>query len=244
VIIRFPTGLYKTILPKETESGNITYLISSEDPPRPTIRAIQLPLSEELRPLPTNLFDQTTRRSGFGELVFTIAQANRDIPGSNQKQFELGERLEFEESPPLEDLLPILSPDKLEIRHDTNILDLTDLGLTDQEIDEIVSASEAKQSALEKEFTIKKKEIDNISTGIVENQKVLNETVKAIGAVRQIFDIPENDLNFNNDIYQKLLIKQEELESERDSLISDRNVAVTELRNVYNSLLKISELVR
>jgi hypothetical protein len=244
MIITAPTGLYRSVLPKSGESGNITYTISTQEPPRTNVRATRLPVSEELEPAPDEIFNEEQRRAQFGELVLTIAEASRSNPGSNTKMFEVGEILEFEENPPEEELNDIKAPSNVEIRHDTNILNLEAAGLTEEEADLLTKESERKQAQLEKDFIQKKTEIDDIDTEIRENQKGLNETNKTIRATREVFDIPENDLDNDNAIYQKLLRNLANLEVQRDLLISERNKAGAEAEEIYRSIIRISELVR
>lgn len=244
MIIRFPTGLYKSVLPAGKESGNITYTISTQDPPKTNVRITQIPPGEEFQPAPDKIFDDATRREQFGDLIYTIANNSRSLPGSNIKQFELGEILAFEENPPQQEVQSLRSPDSIEIRHDTNVLDLSSLGLTDEEIVVLVAGSEEKQAELEQEFNDKNIEAKNLDTAITENQKKINETNKAIKATREVFDIPEGDLTFDQPIYQKLLETLAKLEVLRVELIIRRNDIVPELREITQAIFRVSELVR
>ena len=244
MIIRFPTGLYKSVLPVDGKAGNVTYTISIQDPPKTNVRITQIPPGEELQPAPDKIFDDATRRAQFGELIYTIAENSRSIPGSNTKQFELGEILEFEENPPTQEIQPLESPTSLEIRHDTNVLDLASLGLSNEEIDELVAGSEQKQAELEKEFNSKNTEAKNLDTAITENQKKINETNKAIKATREVFDISAGDLTFDEPIYQKLLATLVEFELQRTELITRRNTIISELKDTSRAILRVSELVR
>ena len=244
MIIRFPTGLYKPILPTGSQSGNITWTISTEDPPRSPVRLTQIPVAEELEPNPDRIFTDRERRGQFGELVYTIARNSRSNPGSNVKQYELGEDLAFEINPPEQEVLPLESPKELEIQHNTNLLDLESLGLTEDEIASLVEGSEERQVKLESEFNMKNIEARNLETSIVENQKKINETNKAIKATREVFEIPDGDLTNSNEIYQKLLATLADLEIQREQLIADRNAIVQDLKSITESIRRVSELVR
>ena len=244
MIIRFPTGLYKSVLPVGESSGNVTYTISTQDPPKTNVRITQVPPGVALQPAPDKIFDDATRRAQFGDLIYTITDNSRSIPGSNIKQFELGEILEFEENPPQQTIQPLMSPSSLEIRHDTNVLDLSSLGLTEEEISELVSGSEKKQAELEQEFNDKNTEAKNLETAIAENQKKINETNKAIKATREVFDIPDGDLEFDEPIYQKLLATLVFFEVQRVKLIDNRNAIVVELKDISQAIFRVSELVR
>lgn len=243
MIIRFPTGLYRSILPTDTTSGSVTYTISG-DPPKSDIQVIRLPVIEEEKSLPEAIFSEDERRPQYGELIYTIAKSGRSNPGSSIKQFEVGEILEFEDNSNTEEIILSSIPNTIEIRHDTNVLDLESAGLSEDEINLITTESEKKKQILEEQFTTQKAELNDFDVALAENQKKLNENKKAIRAVRIIYDIPENDLEFNNDVYQKLLTNKNNLESERDILISNRNSKVVEVEATYLSLARISELVR
>lgn len=244
MIITSPTGLYRSILPTGESSGNITYTISTQGPPSTNTRAIQLPLSVELSEAPAEIFNDEERREQFGELVYTITTSTRDIAGSNTKLYEVGEILEFEENPPEDVLETVRAPVDLEIRHDTNLLDLSAAGLSEAEIEELTRQSQTKQASLETSYAQKQSDIENYNTQIAENQKKLNETNKAIRATREVYGIADSDLTFDNAIYQKLLANSSSLEQSKTELIVARNAAAVEAREIYESLLRLAELVR
>jgi hypothetical protein len=245
MIIKFPTGLYESILPGEGDSGNVTYTISTQAPPRPEVRIIQLPVAEQLRPLPEGYYTEDQRRAALGELVFTIVKSSRSLAGSNAKQFEIGETLVFDDEIDQAEVLQVVRvPETVEIRHNTNLLDLGSIGLTDEEIAALTQESEARKRVLEKELSDTRMEIENLKVQITEAQKKINESIKAISAVREIYGIPENDETFNNAIYQKLLATKKDLEITRDNLIVTHNTKGVEAEETYKAIQRISELVR
>lgn len=248
MIIRYPTGLYKSILPKDGEVGNVTYTISNNDPPRQFVRLVQLPVFEELQTAPDRLFDDLERREQLGELIYTIATSSRSDPGSNVKLFEVGQVLEFEEEPPIETVNTTYAPSNIDLQHNTNLLDLEGAGLTEEEARVLTVSSQTKIASLEREYLTIQTSIQNLKTNITENQKKINETNKTIRAVREINDIAEDDLEYDEgaigEIYQKLLTSLASLESQRDQLITDVNAKSIEAEEVYKSILRISELVR
>lgn len=219
-------------------------MISTEDPPRSPVRLTQLPVAEELQPNPERVFTDRERREQFGELVYTVTKNSRSNPGSNIKQFELGETLTFDVNPPEQEILPLQSPKSLDIQHNTNILDLESLGLDEDEINSLVEGSEDKQVELEGEFNQKNTEASDLETSIVENQKKINETNKAIKATRTVFGISDGDLTDPNEIYQKLLETLVVLETDREQLISDRNAIRDDLKSITESIRRVSEFVR
>lgn len=242
MIINFPTGLYNSVLPSGQQAGNVTYTISSQKPPETSVRAVQLPAIEQTKPLPKPVFDVEERRIGYGELVFTITKGNRTTPGSNIKQFGIGETLEFDDVETTETNF-VRTPDAVEIQHNTNILDLAGAGLSEEEVEEIITQSSRKLRELEKSFAKEKSELESIKTKISENQKKLNENNKALKAVRAIYGILENDLDFENEIYQKLLSGKTDLEQERLNLINQQNDKAAEIEEIYADLLEVSRLV-
>lgn len=248
MIIRFPTGLYRSIFPEGSESGNITYTVSSDSPPRPIIKANQLPNFEISQLAPEKVFDDETRRTQFGELVFTIANSSRSDPGSNKKLFEVGQVLDFEENPPETEIQQLGSPEQIDIQHNTNLFDFESIGLDSSEVEQLVRDSQNKQKELEEMFLSLQTEIKNLDAEISENQKRINETTKTIRAVRDIYGISEGDLTFSEgtggEIYQKLLVNLTELESNREQLISDRNNRATQADEIFRSVVKVSELIR
>jgi hypothetical protein len=240
VIITAPTGLYKPVLPQGESLGNITYTIS-EDPPRSNIVVLHLPVAESLPTATSDILDDQTSRAQFGELIFTISNSTRTVPGSNQKTFEVGEVLEFEENPPIQELDILRSPQNIEIQHNTNLLDLGSVGLTESEIESLTQGSLIKQNELRLQFAQKNTEVKDLETDISENQKRINETNKTIRATKVVFGITNGS---DNEIFQKLTATLEELETERDQLISDYNAKVAEVEMVLKELLQVSELVR
>jgi hypothetical protein len=192
--------------------------------------------------LPSTVFDPEQRRGGYGELVFTVAKAGRSNPGSNTKQFEVGEVLEFDDDPTVgTPVLPIESD--IEIQHNTNVLDLSATGLTEEEINQVILESERRQRELEKAFAIVEAEFQDLNVSIRENNKAINETNKAIRAVRVAFNLPETGTSDNN-ILIKLLDRLTELRIEREQLISDQNAKAAEVDTARQDLIRVSQLVR
>lgn len=238
MILRFPTGLYQDAgqLPTNpSDVGNVTFVISNDIPKRSDALFIQLPVSEENRPAPTPIYDDATRREGYGELVYTLVESNRSEPGTNKRLFGIGEFLEFDtEEIDLPDLLGV--PRQVDLQHNTNVLDYTDAGLTPAEIDEIVSSATLKKKELEAEVAELQVKVGNEQTAAIENQKRINETRKLISAVSQI-------ISSDDTILKKLQTREQDLLIERDAIIALINQYNDELKVAYDQLVKISELV-
>jgi hypothetical protein len=155
MIIRFPTGLYQDAgqLPVDPDdSGNVTFVISNDDPSRSTALTLQLPVAEELRKRDPLIYSDLVRRTAFGELVFTLVEANRNETGTNRKTFAVGELLDFtDEEIDLPDTKSV--PKQIDLQHNTNVLDLEDAGLTEDEIVGLSLASTARKKQLQAEVT-------------------------------------------------------------------------------------------
>lgn len=242
MIIRFPTGLYEDVgdIPtKLTQSGNITFTISSQDPSRSTDTFLQLPAIEERRKRDELVFTETQRRIDQGDLVFTLVAGNAVDSGSNIKLFEIGQFLEFGENidESLEDVAITNAPDIIDIMHFTNLLDLQEAGLSQDEIDQVLEQAFVRQKELEQQIAELQVEIKDLESSIIEKQKFINETNKILSALNEI---GTSDTELLNKLEERL----DTLLSERDNLISDVNTKKETLNSAYNSLLRVSELVR
>jgi len=244
MIITAPTGLYKGILPTENSSGNVTYTISTQDPPRANITVLQLPIAEELATAPDEVHSEKDRREQFGELIFSLVQSSRNLIGaSNAKTFEVGEILDFEVGIPTEDLVNVRSPDDIEIQHNTNMLNLENLGLTQEEIESLEEQSAVRQKELEAEFAQKQNELKDFDNEIRETQKTINENNKALRAVQTILGLPDGATS-DDPIFQKLSGNDVDLNNKLADLITERNVTAQEVADIHKLVLKVSELVR
>ena len=243
MIIEFPTALYISELPDEpSDSQSVTFLISSEDPPRPTQALQQFPIAEQLKPLPDKIFTKAQNRSVVGELIFTVSQASRSDTGSSKKQFEVGQILDFE-TEEIPDLSNTEVPSVIELQQNTNILDLEDLGLTEEESNTLVAQSNTTMDELIGEINSIVEQINDNKIRITENQKSINEATKAINATTVILDTQTGGSDLP-EVLQKLIDTRTDLETERDQLIADTNSLNEEVKTKYNELLSVRELVR
>lgn len=244
MIIRFPTGLYEDAgqLPvNPSTAGNVTYVISNDDPLRPKDVTVQLPLAQEIAQRLPLAYDDKTRRAQLGPLIFTYVDANQTITGSNRKMFEVGQFLDFNTE---EIALPDQAiPAKVDIQHNTNLLDLEDAGLSTDEINSLIDLSTTKKKSLEDQLTATQNELNNQKIAISENQKQINEVVKIISAVRVVVNIPEGSTQHDPTLDQ-LLARQADLELARTSLIAELNNLNSQATVILNNLISVSELVK
>lgn len=235
MIISYPTALYKDEIPGVGDSGNVTWLISSTDPPRSDVNFIQLPLAETLRKRPPPEYTAHERRRRLGNLVFTLVEGAQGVAGSGKLQFEIGQIFDFDETDDVPTATTALVPKQVDLQHNTNLLDLSSLGLTDAEIVAVTDQSEARKKVLEDEISILQSEIDDLQVAINENQKTINEANKVFDAVTILQD---------EALVKKLEQKIASLKSQRTVLIDQLNEANSAVAERYDELLSISQLVR
>ena len=243
MIIDFPTALYNSVLPQNPEdNASVTLTISSTNPPRDTGNVSQLPIAEKLKPLPDKIFDRSQNRDALGDFVFSISQSFITDIGTNKKQFEVGELLSFGEESDVEAIGITEVPDLVDLQQNTNLLDLSEFGLSDEEVESLTSQAEDKFNELIIELNAIKSNVKDNEVKISENQKSLNEARKAIKAVRVVLGIPEDDTG--DGILQKLLESAEDLLEERDALVSDTNSLNAQAKDKFQELLDTRQLVR
>lgn len=250
MIILYPTGLYADAgqipwsdeIENQSDAGNITYTVSNNVPARPQDLTVQLPLAEEVAQRPPLAYTDKTRRAQLGELIYTYVDANQTVPGSNRKLFEVGEYLDFN-SPEIDLPGQTPVPSIVDIQHNTNLLDLSDAGLSTDQQNALIDLSTTMKKTLEDQLAVIQNQINNQKIAINENQKQINEVIKIISAVRVVVGIPAGSSKHNPTLDQ-LLARQAELEVARTSLITSLTDLNTQATTALNSLLSVSELVK
>lgn len=236
MIISYPTSLYSTELPDGTESGNITWYISSNNPPSKTDTSMELPVAELIRPLPSKIYNNRQFRSLLGEFAFNVSAASNSDIGSNKKQYEIGQILEFvEETDVSIDVTKV--PDVIDIQQDTNILDYSDLGLTDEEVELLSSKSTDVMDKLINDINTIKESINNKKLYLRELKKKENELNKAINASNVA-------LGDDSEISIKLSNTKSDVVSDIYSTSQEINKLSSDVEYKYNKLLEIREMVR
>ena len=240
MILRFPSGLYRTQIPLTLEdSGSITWTISTDDPEKtPGPLFLQLPIAEQITARLDKVFSDEIRRLSIGELISTITNSGPSGVNAGKKKFEVGDVLEFTIEEEFQ-LALSLTPNSVDIIHNNNILDLSEFGLTQNEIDNFQDSSSKKFDELRINYNITKEKLENIKIDIDNNQKLINEINKSISAAQLVFTSTDDA-----SIIDKLDSKRNELISERDVLIDENNVLAAELSEIYNNILAVSRLVK
>ncbi len=239
MIIRFPTGQYQDAgqLPKDaSDSANVTFTISTDDPTRSVDTVLQLPLSEEMHKRQPPIYSDQVRRTAMGKLVFTVVAGNRSNAGSNRRQFDIGQYLDFSDETTIDVSQPSI-PLIVDLQHNTSQLDLGVTGLTEQEILQITLQSTERKKQLDDQLAQIQAQILSTQTAISENQKSINEVRKTISAVQLV--LPATD-----PIMIKLTTREDILVSERDVLSNNLNELNDNALQIYNDLVAISSMVK
>lgn len=236
MIIKYPTGYYRTILPKEGESGNVTYTISSNQPPRASLVFPKLPA-----PLSTgksfSAYTQAQRRAAVGQLIYTSTSNTQNEPTSSVLRYESGQLLDFNTNPNV----PVVSVDvsPLLIRHDTNAIDLQSAGVDGKSIE--VSAA----TAIDK-LTIEYKAISasllSLSANLDSVQKSLNEAVRASSALSSLLSVDNSQpiIDAFNAIQKRVV----DLTNDKTNITSNINALNADLASKRNSIISLASLVR
>ena len=238
MIIDTPTALYSSVLPTFDGVGNVTFTISSYDPPRPVISPTPLTRGQSVRSLPPKIYDPLTRRTAFGELVFSVSSGSQTIIPASTKAFEVGQILDFDDVPEDIPTVAVLNvPDTIDLQQNTNVLDYEAAGLTPDEVQSIQDTAQLQMTAKVDDINALKTQIMDYQTQIQDNQRSLNEIQKLIDATTVLFGT-------DTSIPDKLLAKQQELQVTRLALISSANQLIALAQVEYNQLLEIKEVVR
>lgn len=238
MIIIAPTALYSSILPMDHSTpGNVTWVISSNDPPRMTDNTQILPQIEEIKTLPPIIFNPSKRQVNTGAYVFNLSYSEKSKVGIGEKFYEAGQILEFNdaEDQPVVNLLSV--PDVLDLQQDTNELNVSDMGLTPEEINRLNTESRKKMNTLISDLNDTLASIKSTTVSIQDNQRSLNETKKAAGAAASVF--PETD-----EIVIKLNERIVLLDEERVILADNYNKLLLSANDKYAIIYSVREVVR
>ncbi len=232
MIVRFPTGLYKNVIPLE---GNVTFTVSSQNPPRSNQSFLQIPEGERLKPLPKDAFTKQERRVQLGELLYTVDAANQTVAGSNRTGLATGDILDFTEPAAKEDVSATEVPGVVDIQYNTQQADLSAFGLTNAEILDVNRSVAEQREDIRAKITNLQADIADYKEGIRENQKSQNEAVKVIQGLLVFYDAENETVKKVEDTLAELRV----VEAELIDLVNSSNVTIKEL---YNDYLEVSRL--
>lgn len=241
MIVSAPTGLYKTVLPSvQSDPTSVTYTISNESPPRAMLSFGYIPQSLEFRATPVMVRDMKAVRDTTGELITTLSKSVGNIGVSNQKQFELGQVLEFETTT-ISQLENMLVGDSIDVRHNLNMFDLTSLGLTQEEQDQINNESIEVITKLHDEINDLRIQRVNYEAEIINIQKQINESNKTIAGLNII--IAAGSTGFQS-MVDKLNVKLADLSAALNAAIVAANSVAEQSTAKAKQITDLMSIVR
>lgn len=238
MIIRYPTGLYKSVLPSTPTSGvSVTFTISNTAPPRTALLFPKLPPGIAARRREAPAVGKLEQRSYVDTLVYTTNRASRVAAGTATKQYEVGDVLgfdDFQQLPTSELLTAGLSGEK---QHDTGLLDYESIGLgSDTQM--VLSKAESAFAQKSQRLALLRESYQSLQVAINEAQKKINEISKAIAAIEAIGD------DSLAGTLEKLRLDKAGLLRSRGTDINSANAVAAEADAVNADLLAISNMVR
>lgn len=234
MIIKSPTGLYKPILPTNG-SGNFTFVISTQNPPRSPEAFINLPQSEELRREPVLIYNKEQKRVFAGELLFDITIPSKVKKSDGNRQYEVGQILDFVDSSV--DSVDPYNLEILELRQDTKVIDYKKAGLDDSDYEELKNESLKLQNEITSKIAAISSQLKDNSSLISSNQAEINNSLSLYNNVVEVFgDSHSSAIKINN----KLNI----LNNTKNDLLNERKSLQSELDTLRLKLNKIREVVR
>lgn len=249
MIVRYPTGLYSTVLPSRPEdSGNVTYLISNTTPPRSNLLFPKVPTGIVRKRKPVKEITLIDRRQIFGNMVFSLSKATRKEEGNNVRQYEIGQILEFNDTVD-RSVDPMLVGSITEVRHDTNIIDYDIMGLTIEEQQAISKLSTSTQDQLMDKLNDLKQLRGDSEQIINVQQKLINDITKTINSLTVTIENGSvnnatDDIATIEQLINKLSKKRDDAYKIRDKAIDDANKYSQEATEVLDQLRAVGVLVK
>lgn len=236
MIFNAPSGLYTPILPvSPSDPGNITFTISNNNPPRSGTTFIRLPPSEELKPVPDRVYTKLEKRQFYSDLIYNITTSGPSDSDSGSSQFEIGEVLDFTEDDAQE-----ADPYQLEsilLQQNTKVPDFEVAGISQEDYNAIVRASEAKIE----ELTLF---IRQVSTSLKNNGSLISKNQASINQSTALLENTIVVLGEEDPITVKIKTNIEGLEIEKGTLLESRSALQSRLDALRDELQKVREAVR
>ncbi len=239
MIITAPTALYDSILPQAASvPGNVTFTISSNDPPRTQSFVSQLSSAADYQDLPARVYTSKERRASLGNLVFSVSYGAKGPAGFGQKMFEVGQTLNFEDT--TTDLAEVQISNNLDLQQNLNLLNLEAMGLTNDQIARLIDTSNEQFNKLVIDLNTTFTNINNAKTAISDNQKKINETGKAMDAAQTVYTLTGQ----GKDILDSLIATKAGLEQAKVDLIAYYNGQIAAAELIVGQILNVREVVR
>lgn len=244
MIILYPTGFYKPILPtKPSDGGNVTYTISNNTPPKTNLLFPKIPKGVVDRKRPDKNFTTIIRRETQGELIYSVNSSNRSLEGNNSKVFEVGQIFEFGDSSSTK-IDTMFVSNKSETRHDINRFDYEKLGLTDDDINTINEKSLFVQIDLMNKLNQAVQLRANAEVEIATQQKIINDSTRNISALQIVLDDSGGTDPMIQNIYDKFVVVKNNAVVLRDKAISDANAYAADASKLKSKLLTIATVIK
>lgn len=243
MIIRYPTAYYADIIPKRpADSGNITYTISNEEPPRSDLLFQKIPLGIENKQREQLPIDPVVRRNTFGQLLYSVSRSSAIAEGNNSQQYNIGQVIEFQ---PVNQVAVdiMLVGGKTETRHDVNIVDYDRIGISEDELLVMSRASLKTQQKLVDELNRIKRLRGDAEQTINVQQKLINDINRTIKSL----EITMSQIGQDDDmqmILDKLRLNLEKAITSRDKAVSDANEYASDANVILEKLRSVEVLVK
>lgn len=236
MIITAPTGLYKPILPKKSsQSGNYSFTISNSPPPKSGQTFVQLPLPEVIRKPSDRIYSKSEKRAFLGDLVYDIAASGPPTTASGSTQFEIGQVLQFVEN---EDVgVDSYEFSREELRQDLKSIDFESVGLSEDQYLELINKSFERLDKITLEISEVSSELNSNKASIKAIQSKINNATELYSNIVVVLG---EDSEQANTVKNSL----EDLENNKDKLISDRNTLNDRLEELREEMRKVREVVR
>lgn len=239
MIIKTPTGLYSSVLPHNPgDGGNVTFTISTADPPRTNLLFPKLsPGVSDRRKLPRTI-DVAVRRQDLDVLLYTVQRSGRSALGTGMRQYEVGQVLEFGDPASLRTLDPFTAGMESETRHDTGLIDYDRLGVTAEQQDAVQQLGQLAYSAKRAELADARVRYDQTLVNIQENQKLIAETTKALDALAVLGD------SRLGAVVAELSASRQRLFADRSRLAGEANELAQAATAILGQLRSLAQVVR
>lgn len=235
MIINYPTGFYSSMLPsKPSDGGNVTYMVSNNRPPRTDLVFSKAPSGIVNRKRETVI---RSRRSK-GALVFSYTMSAKTFAGNNGRTYEIGQSIEFGDVQP-PSIEPMLVGGSEYIRHDLNMYDYSQLGLTNDDVVTIKTLSENTLASLQARLNQLRTDRFNAEEITKVQQKIINDinrNIEALNVMSNIVDV--------NDIVVKLTTKLNQAIAARQAAIIAADIAASQAVDVSNQISVVSSVVK
>lgn len=250
MIIKYPTGLYASVLPRsETDGGNVTYTISSTKPPRAELAFIKVPVGVVNKRRTSIINPNYDYRQNYGNLIFTVTTSEKSDEGNSDKQYELGEISDFNNISG-KSVDQMLVSKSTEIRHDTNVIDYAKLGLNDEEVAALDAVTYGASQDLADRLNTARQLRADLEVEINTQQKIINDTTRAIDGLTASMDTGAITGSLGTEgavvesIINKLKLKRDDAFKARDEAINSANSVAVEAAALADQFRIVGTLVK